>query len=195
MIDTLVYHLPAARELNMPVRFGFDSTAYGFVTLHRPSNVDIPSRLSEIVELLDCISRAMPLVFPIHPRCRASLVKSGLDRMLEDNPQIRILEPLAYLENLSAMQGAKVVLTDSGGIQEETSFLGIPCLTLRENTERPVTVTNGTNTLIGSDFGVASSLVGECLAGKYKKGSSIPGWDGRAAYRVIEALESHWCLK
>jgi UDP-N-acetylglucosamine 2-epimerase (non-hydrolysing) len=101
---------------------------------------------------------------------------------------------LAYLENLSMLEGSKVVLTDSGGIQEETSFLGIPCLTLRENTERPITVTNGTNTIIGSDSNLASSLVRDCLAGRYKKGAAIRGWDGCAAHRVIEALENHWSL-
>jgi UDP-N-acetylglucosamine 2-epimerase (non-hydrolysing) len=194
MIDTLVYHLPAARELNMPVRFGFDSTAYALVTLHRPSNVDIPSRLSEIVKFLERVSQLIPLAFPMHPRCHTRLLEAGLDRALEGNPRIRILEPLAYMENLSMLARAQVVLTDSGGIQEETSFLGIPCLTLRDNTERPVTVTNGTNTLVGSDPVHASSLIRDCLEGRYKKGGLIRGWDGHAAYRVIEALEHHWSL-
>ena len=195
MIDTLVTQLPAAREMRMPLRCGVEDGAYAFVTLHRPSNVDVPERLSEIVRFLEAVSRELPVVFPLHPRCRGRLVETGLYSALERNDRILILDALPYIENLSLLEGATVVLTDSGGIQEETSFLGVPCLTLRDNTERPITVTKGTNTIIGNDLSLGLSLVRDCLAGRYKKGGTIPGWDGRAAPRVIEALLTRWSLR
>jgi UDP-N-acetylglucosamine 2-epimerase (non-hydrolysing) len=195
MIDTLVTQLPAAQRMDMPSRCGVADTAYAFVTLHRPSNVDIPGRLSEIVMFLEAVSRELAVVFPMHPRCRGRLVESGLYDTLERNNRIHILDALPYIENLSLMAEATVVMTDSGGVQEETSVLGVPCLTLRKNTERPITVTHGTNTIIGDDLGSGLSLVRNCVAGRYKKGGTIPGWDGCAAPRVIEALLTRWALK
>jgi UDP-N-acetylglucosamine 2-epimerase (non-hydrolysing) len=195
MIDTLVAQLPAAQEMRMPFQCGLDGAPYAFVTLHRPSNVDVPERLASIVGFLEAVSRELTVVLPLHPRCRSRLQETGLYSALEKNDCIQLLDALPYLENLSLMQQATVVLTDSGGIQEETSFLGIPCLTLRDNTERPITVTMGTNTIIGHNLDLALSLVRDCLTGHYKTGQSIPGWDGFAAPRVIQALQSRWLLQ
>jgi UDP-N-acetylglucosamine 2-epimerase (non-hydrolysing) len=188
MIDTLTYTLAAARSLNMPARNGVTRGEYAMMTLHRPSNVDDAVRLADIAALLQEVSSLLPVVFPVHPRCHVRLTEAGLIGALQHNERIRILGPQPYVENLSLLEGAKIVLTDSGGIQEETSFLGIPCITLRENTERPITVTLGTNTVIGNDLKSVPSLVRDCLAGHSKQGGPIPGWDGCAAQRVISAL-------
>jgi UDP-N-acetylglucosamine 2-epimerase (non-hydrolysing) len=186
MIDTLVHHLseaagPALDDASQP---------YALVTLHRPSNVDRRESLAAIVAFLLGITERMSVVFPVHPRTRNRLEEFGLLAELECNPAIRILPPLGYVENLGLMRSAALVLTDSGGIQEETSYLSVPCLTLRENTERPATLSLGSNTLVGSDFGKARDLVDEILDGAYKTSRSIPGWDGNAARRVVVELSN-----
>lgn len=184
MIDTLVYHLA---EAETACAFGRDDATYGLVTLHRPSNVDARDRLAAIVEFLSEIARLVTVLFPVHPRTRNRLEEFGLlDRLSRSG--VRILPSQGYIENLGLMSKARFVLTDSGGIQEETSYLSVPCLTLRENTERPVTVSHGTNTLVGSDFAKARGLVCDILSQNYKKSRPVRGWDGRAAKRVVEAL-------
>jgi UDP-N-acetylglucosamine 2-epimerase (non-hydrolysing) len=183
MIDTLVHHLPEAVEFDS----GFGGP-FALVTLHRPSNVDQCTSLTSIVEFLSDVAQQLPIVFPVHPRTRNRLAEFSLIDRLESNPNIRLLPPQGYVENLGLMRRAALVLTDSGGIQEETSYLSIPCLTLRENTERPATISLGTNTLTGSDFVKARAVVDEILAGRYKTSRSIPGWDGCAARRVVEEL-------
>lgn len=188
MIDTLVRHVGDAAKLVPRLRAG--NRPYALVTLHRPSNVDGESSLTAIVDFLLDIGTKLDVLFPVHPRTRGKLDTFGLSARLEEAEGLTVLPPLGYLENLALMQGARLVMTDSGGIQEETSFLGVPCLTLRENTERPATVTVGTNTLVGRDFELAGRLVGEILAGTYKTGSPIPGWDGAAAIRVVRAVEA-----
>lgn len=188
MIDTLVRHLPEARRLAPSLRSG--AGPYSLVTLHRPSNVDGEASLTAIAEFIVKISRQTGVVFPVHPRTKARLDAFGLSARLEAEAGITILPPLGYLENLALMQGAGFVMTDSGGIQEETSYLGIPCLTMRENTERPSTVTVGTNTLVGTDFALAEEKVQEILTGSYKSGKAIPGWDGSAAVRVVREVEA-----
>ena len=160
---------------------------YGVVTLHRPSNVDQPETLGPIIEALSEISRRLPLVFALHPRTRNSLERFGmLDRL--DAPGFVILPPQGYLEMLGLMAGATMVLTDSGGIQEETTALGVPCLTIRENTERPITVDQGTNTLVGIDPTALRAAADAVLDGGGKRGRVPELWDGRAAERIAAHL-------
>jgi UDP-N-acetylglucosamine 2-epimerase (non-hydrolysing) len=192
MIDTLVRELPAARALGAAGGLGLPPTGYAYVTLHRPSNVDDAGRLARLVAMLRSLGARLPVVFPVHPRTRERLRAAGLEAALSGAPDVRALEPLGYRESLSLMAGAQLVLTDSGGVQEETSHLGVPCLTLRPNTERPVTVSLGTNTVVGVEIERVLPLVDEVLAGRYKKGEPIPGWDGRAAERVAAALAGRY---
>jgi len=188
MIDTLVRELPAARALEAAARLGLTPSAYVFVTLHRPGNVDDPARLARIVALLRQLAGRLPVAFPVHPRTRERLRAGGLEAELAAAPGLRLLEPLGYRESLGLMAGSRLVLTDSGGVQEETTYLGIPCLTLRPNTERPVTVSLGTNTVVGDEIERAWPLAQDVLAGRYKMGQAIRGWDGKAAERVVAAL-------
>lgn len=194
MIDTLVRELPDARALEMPARLGLEPGGFGLVTLHRPSNVDDPDALAMLVDLLVELSARLPLAFPVHPRTRGRLESAGLLGRLEAAPGITLAAPLGYRENLGLMSAARVVLTDSGGVQEETSALGVPCLTLRENTERPVTVVTGTNTLVGSDPAAIRAGVAAVLEGRYKPGAPIPLWDGHAAERAAGAICRAWGL-
>lgn len=184
MIDSLVQQLPEARSLNMAGRLGLEPRKYALVTLHRPGNVDDPARFRELLEALEGVARIAPVVFPAHPRTRPKLDSLG--------HSLRVIDPLPYREMLSLQDEAGVVITDSGGMQEETSYLGVPCLTLRPNTERPVTTTLGTNTLVDRDLGRVAELARQALDGSYRKGQAIPGWDGKAAVRTIEALEEAW---
>jgi UDP-N-acetylglucosamine 2-epimerase (non-hydrolysing) len=192
MIDTLVRELPAARALDMAAVRGLERGRYALVTLHRPANVDDASRLADVAGFLERTAARLPTVFPAHPRTRASLERFGLARRLASCAGLSVLEPLGYRENLGLMADAELVVTDSGGMQEETSYLGVPCLTLRPGTERPVTVSEGTNTVVGESLDRAESLLLEVLAGKRKMGRPIPGWDGHAAERVAEILGKAW---
>lgn len=187
MIDTLARHVGEAAQIAPALCSGREP--YALVTLHRPSNVDSEESLRGIADFLLDTATRMDVFFPAHPRTRSRLEAFGLLGILDASKRLTILPPLGYLENLALMQRARLVMTDSGGIQEETSWLGVPCLTLRHNTERPSTVTLGTNTLVGNDFGLARKLVGDITAGTYKTSSPIPGWDGHAARRVVEAVE------
>jgi UDP-N-acetylglucosamine 2-epimerase (non-hydrolysing) len=192
MIDTLVRELPAARALGVPVRLGLPASGFLYVTLHRPSNVDDPGRLARVVAMLRSLGTRLPVVFPVHPRTRERLRAAQLEGALSEAPAVHVLEPLGYREALGLMAAARLVLTDSGGVQEETSHLGVPCLTLRPNTERPVTVSLGTNTVVGEEIERVEPLVEEVLAGRYKTAQPIPGWDGRAAERVAAALAERY---
>jgi len=192
MIDTLARELDAARALDMAGRLGLSRTNFAYVTLHRPSNVDNSERLATLVEFLIALARQLPVVFPVHPRTAERLRIAGFAARLESTPNVWLSPPLGYRESLGFMAAARLAITDSGGVQEETTFLGIPCLTLRPNTERPVTVSAGTNTVVGDDLGLAGRLVDDILAGRYKRGQTIPGWDGHAAERVVEALVDAW---
>ena len=138
------------------------------------------------------VAERLPVVFPVHPRTRARLAELGLEGLLARAPRLRCVAPLRYREGLSLLAASAVLLTDSGGLQEESSFLGVPCLTLRSNTERPVTVTLGTSTLVGDTLDQVLPLIDAVLAGRYKRGAPIPGWDGRAAERVADALIEAW---
>jgi UDP-N-acetylglucosamine 2-epimerase (non-hydrolysing) len=192
MIDSLLANLPKApppAELLTAAGYGPERLAggYGVVTLHRPSNVDHPLTLGPIIDALRALGNRLPLVFALHPRTRNSLERFGmLDRL--DTPGFIVLPPQGYLEMLGLMAGASMVLTDSGGIQEETTALGVPCLTIRENTERPITVEQGTNTLVGVDMDVLQAAADTILAGGGKRGRVPEYWDGHAAVRIAAHL-------
>jgi UDP-N-acetylglucosamine 2-epimerase (non-hydrolysing) len=179
MIDSLVRFLPAADRRQMK---GVPDK-YALVTLHRPSNVDNSSALKDILHCLLEINSRLKIIFPAHPRTRQAIALSGVDAS-----QLHLLPPLPYIEFLSLESRATVVITDSGGIQEETTYLGVPCFTLRDNTERPVTVTLGTNILIERDTARLKAEIANILAGKGKRGISPPLWDGRAGERIAELL-------
>jgi UDP-N-acetylglucosamine 2-epimerase (non-hydrolysing) len=185
MVDTLRKHVAAAvaREPWRPL--GLSPDSYALLTLHRPSNVDADEPLKKILGIIEEIGRRMPIVFPIHPRTRARL--EGLGWSADGG--VKLMGPLPYLTFAGLMARARLVLTDSGGVQEETTALGVPCLTLRENTERPVTVTDGTNQIVGTDPRKISGCVSEILAGSAKSGRVPPLWDGRASERVVDVLE------
>ena len=172
--------------LNQP-RMNAADTGYAILTLHRPSNVDDRDILKALLETASTISKRTPVIFPLHPRTRATIESFGLGRLL-DNPDILLLPPMGYLEMLGLMKDARVVLTDSGGIQEETTALGVPCITLRNNTERPITVDEGTNTVAGQDPVRIMAIYEELMAGGGKAGRVPKFWDGKAAVRIADAL-------
>jgi len=161
---------------------------YGLVTLHRPSNVDYPENLETLCRLLSRISDKAALVFPVHPRTRKNLETHGLKPLLNEKPGIKLLTPLSYVRFMSLVFNSRFVITDSGGIQEETSYLNIPCFTMRSNTERPVTITSGTNRLCTVEN--LESHVDQLLSGNFQSGSAIEFWDGKTAGRVVESIEN-----
>lgn len=164
------------------------SGGYGLLTLHRPSNVDEPVVLKRLLTTLAEISQQLPLVFPVHPRTRAKIEEAGLADIL-DPQRVLLMPPQGYLELLGLMSEARLVLTDSGGIQEETTALGVPCITLRENTERPITVEQGTNTVVGTDPAAIRTAFDEVMASGGKAGRVPELWDGKAAQRIVHILE------
>jgi len=183
MIDTLVRLLDKAKR---PALAGL-AERYALVTLHRPSNVDEPVMLAKIMEAMDKISADLQVVFPIHPRTRQRL--AGTRWAIPDSSgRLLLCEPLGYLDFLGLQRHAQVVLTDSGGIQEETTYLRVPCLTLRENTERPVTCEIGTNQLIGRDMDRAHQEVGRVLRGETRRGEIPPLWDGKSGERIAQII-------
>ncbi|MDE2270365.1 MAG: UDP-N-acetylglucosamine 2-epimerase (non-hydrolyzing) [Xanthomonadaceae bacterium] len=167
-------------------QLGLADGRYGVVTLHRPSNVDEPTALAALVAQLVDISARMPLAFPVHPRTRKNLEAFDLWTTLVDAPGLKVIEPLGYVDFMNLVCGARLVITDSGGVQEETTYLGIPCLTLRTTTERPITVTEGTNRLVALDD--LGSAVEEILCGRWPPGSKPALWDGHAARRVVDDI-------
>jgi UDP-N-acetylglucosamine 2-epimerase (non-hydrolysing) len=188
MIDTLFYMLDQAKSLGTLAELGIKPCQYGVVTLHRPSNVDDKDILTSLVKVLIDVAEELPLVFPIHPRTEQMLINFGLRARLAQSRSIKVLPPLGYLRFLSLTSQAQLIVTDSGGLQEESTALGIPCLTLRNNTERPVTVESGTSTLIGNDPTKLRHSLFEVLNGTYKRGTCPELWDGRAAERIAAAL-------
>jgi UDP-N-acetylglucosamine 2-epimerase (non-hydrolysing) len=179
MIDSLIRLLPSATASS---KDGLPDQ-YALVTLHRPSNVDNGAALKNILEALLEVSAQLHVIFPVHPRTRQRMASLGLNAT-----NLHLLEPLPYIEFLALQRRAKVVITDSGGIQEETTYLGVPCLTLRNNTERPITVDLGTNVLLGQDVGKLRSELTKILEGKAKSGVIPPLWDGHAGERIAEIL-------
>jgi len=187
MIDTLNALLPAIEKRHMAAELGLEKGGYGVVTLHRPSNVDDGPQLARLVDALGRIGSRLPLVFPAHPRTAERLRKAGLDTLVAES-KLRLTEPLPYVEFISLVSEARLVLTDSGGIQEETTMLGVPCLTLRESTERPVTIDVGTNRLVGADPESAVRAAEAVLSEQIAVRSHPPLWDGHAADRIIDIL-------
>jgi UDP-N-acetylglucosamine 2-epimerase (non-hydrolysing) len=187
MIDSLYAQLGRAAGSRAREALGVKGLDYAVVTLHRPSNVDDAGVLARLLSALERIGRRLPVVFPVHPRTLGRLAEFELlDRARAAAPGLRLVEPLGYLDFLRLMSGARLVLTDSGGLQEETTALSIPCLTLRENTERPVTVTHGTNRVVGTD---EERIVSEAFAALDNPRDTLPPlWDGQAADRVLNAL-------
>lgn len=189
MIDTLLHQLPRARELDFPGRLGLKRRGFVVSTLHRPSNVDNPVALSAVLNALAHVAERMPVVLPLHPRTKKNAEAFGLGDKLA---KLRVLEPVGYREMLSLTEASAAVLTDSGGLQEETTALGVACVTLREQTERPVTVTEGTNQLAPwplTESGVIGAL--EDALRRSKPQRAPEGWDGHAAQRIVAALEQH----
>jgi UDP-N-acetylglucosamine 2-epimerase (non-hydrolysing) len=188
MIDTLVRHRAKADASRILAELGLSPRSFAVVTLHRPANVDDPLVLGRLVEVLEAIHRDLAIVFPVHPRTRQKLAEFGLAERLAGLRELRLVEPLGYLDFLKLMAEARLVLTDSGGIQEETTILGVPCLTLRENTERPVTVECGTNRLVGRDPARIVTAWRELRDGAAPPLRVPPLWDGRAAERIADVL-------
>jgi len=190
MIDNLFFQLKKLEKMDTSIfptdSFKQNHAKYGVVTLHRPSNVDNKEILESIFGTLSTISERLPLIFPIHPRTRKNMdafnIKPG------DN--IKLIDPLSYMEFLNLWQHAKLVLTDSGGLQEETTALGIPCLTMRENTERPITITEGTNELVGISREKTLNAFEDIMDNKWKTGQRPKFWDGKSSRRIIERIES-----
>lgn len=204
MIDTLLHNLPRAIPADETIQGACRDAAgagmrkdpavfaegkgYAVLTLHRPSNVDDAVVLGRLLGVLGEISGDLPLIFPVHPRTQAKIREAGHGEFLE-NPRVLALPPIGYLEMLGLMNSAKIVLTDSGGLQEETTALGVSCLTLRENTERPITITEGTNTLVGLDATMIRKSFDQIMAGHGKAGRRPECWDGRAAERITCDIE------
>ncbi len=201
MIDSLEAFRRLWSRSDIRAKLGLTGRQYGVVTLHRPSNVDHPDTLGRILEALQKIGQSLPIVFPIHPRTRKALERVGvagcglrLDMPVVTGNAVYGLDPLGYLDFMALVAGARLVLTDSGGIQEETTALGIPCLTIRENTERPVTVTHGTNRLVGLCADTIVYEAEQVLASPPPKPSPPPLWDGHASERIVSILLKHFGL-
>ena len=188
MIDSLRHFLPIAQKSNIGDELGLLNKGewrhFALLTLHRPSNVDSTDKLAELLGAINAIAEELPVVFPIHPRTQQKLSRAGIAH----HQQLRIIEPIGYLDFLCLLSQAALVLTDSGGIQEETTALGVPCLTLRENTERPITISQGTNLLVGTDPAKIVTAAKDILAGNSKAGRVPPLWDGKAAERIVQIL-------
>jgi UDP-N-acetylglucosamine 2-epimerase (non-hydrolysing) len=189
MIDSLHAALPRARESRIHEQLGVRKGEYALVTLHRPSNVDAPAALEKLIGALSEVSGRIPVVFPIHPRTRARLwADASLRERVERARGLKLAEPIGYLDFVALTANARLVMTDSGGIQEETTALGVPCLTVRRNTERPVTVEVGSNTLVGTDPAQVVPAAVAVLEGRGKKGRVPDLWDGKAAQRIAPVL-------
>jgi len=188
MIDSLRHFLPIAQKSpigdELHLKNGVDWRRFAVLTLHRPSNVDSAEKLGELLGAIDEIAATIPVIFPVHPRTQQRLAQSGL----RHHADLRLVPPVGYLDFLCLLSKAALVLTDSGGIQEETTALGVPCLTLRENTERPITISQGTNLLVGTDPAKIVTAAKSSLSGNGKAGRIPPLWDGKAAPRIVEIL-------
>jgi len=192
MVDTLLANLEKAKRIDARGRLGLQGSEYAVATIHRPANSDDRDALADILGALVDISRDIPIVLPVHPRTRQRMEEFGLWDLIGKGTGMVVTEPLGYLDFMSAMSGAAVVFTDSGGIQEETTILGIPCITMRNNTERPVTIESGTNVLAGT-HGEDIVRVYRNLAGRARPAAVRPPlWDGKASGRILDVLKRHF---
>jgi len=189
MIDTLLKNKAKAEASTILEDLGLPPGGYAVMTLHRPSNVDDTGVFGRLLDAVEAIQREMPIIFPIHPRTRNNLSRSPLGARVEGMAGLRLIDPAGYLDFLKLMAHARVVLTDSGGIQEETTILQVPCLTLRENTERPVTVEMGTNQVVGTDPTKILAAYRRAVGGRGPSGRTPPLWDGQAARRIAAILD------
>lgn len=187
MIDSFEMLRASIEHAAVADRMNLDGSPYAVVTLHRPSNVDRPEALEQLVGVLEQLTERLHVVFAVHPRTRKRLAEFGLERRIFGHPRIRATEPLGYIEFMSLARGCTIAITDSGGLQEETTYLGIPCATVRENTERPITITEGTNRLV-RPADLLGSVV-EALEGRWPKGRRPERWDGHTAERAAASLE------
>lgn len=187
MIDTLKHFLKKSLELEAYKNHGLNKKEYSLLTMHRPSNVDNKETLEKVLKSIEIISKDIKIIFPVHPRTKDQINFFNLNKYFSE--RFKLIEPIGYLESLNLMSNSKFVLTDSGGIQEETTFLGIPCLTLRENTERPITIKQGTNCLVGSDTDKIICQTKKILNDDYKKGAIPELWDGKAAERIVRIIK------
>jgi UDP-N-acetylglucosamine 2-epimerase (non-hydrolysing) len=190
MIDTLLAHRDRARATTVHATLGLEPGRYGLLTLHRPSNVDDADAFERLMAGIDLVAADVPIVFPVHPRTRPVVARSATANAMVAGGRLRPVDPLGYLDFIGLMERARVVLTDSGGVQEETTILGVPCLTLRENTERPVTMTHGTNQLVGTDSAMIGAAWARVKQAKSKP-PSPPLWDGRAADRIVDVVDEY----
>ena len=188
MIDTLLKNKNKAEESNILNQFNLNSDGFAVLTLHRPANVDDSIVFGRILDALEVIQNDMPIFFPVHPRARQNLVSLHLDHQIKDMPNLQLVEPLGYLDFLKLMASARVVLTNSGGTQEETTILKVPCLTLRENTERPITAEIGSNQVVGTDPARITEGYKQALNGHLRNFEIPPLWDGHAAERIVDIL-------
>lgn len=189
MIDTLVAFDPVIQENKILEELGITEKGFVLMTMHRPSNVDTKERLEILLNIIDKVAEKSHLVLPIHHRTKNSLIKYDLYDQLENNPKVIITQALNYLAFQKLISTCKYVLTDSGGIQEETTYRQVPCLTLRENTERPSTITIGTNELVAYNFDAVAAKINEIENGTFKTGSIPPNWDGKATQRIVAVLK------
>lgn len=190
MIDALLRNIRKAKDSKIMKKMGLKKKDFALVTLHRPVNVDGEKNLRNTMSAFFELSKKIKIVFPVHPRAMKRLEEFGLLDNVRKNESLILAEPLGYLDFLSLMLNSRLVLTDSGGIQEETTFLGIPCLTLRKNTERPITISQGTNILVGTRTSRIIQEANGIIDGRGKKGKKIPLWDGKAAKRIVEVLRN-----
>lgn len=191
MIDSLVRFREKGRRSEIAKTLGVEGKNYTLVTIHRPSNVDEKENLTKVLGMLERLAERSTVVFPVHPRTRKMMDDFGLTGEVQSHRGMVLCEPLGYLDFLCLLDGAALTITDSGGIQEESTFLGVPCLTMRANTERPATITEGTNTLMGFDYDKAVHEAEKVFQGKYKKGSIPEMWDGKAAERIAKIIADY----
>jgi len=190
MIDTLLKNKDRAEGSNILNQLNLNGNGYATLTLHRPANVDNCIVLGRILDALEVIQNDMPIIFPIHPRTRRNLVSFYLDKRLEELPNLQLIDPLGYLDFLKLMASARLVLTDSGGIQEETTILKVPCLTLRKNTERPITTEIGSNQVVGTDPDKIIRAYRQAIDNNWREPQIPPFWDGKAAKRIAVIIAS-----
>ena len=188
MIDTLLDNKAKAKKSNILDKLNLNGDDFAALTLHRPANVDNPAVFGRILDALEVIQNDMPIIFPIHPRTHRNMKSFHLDKRFEELSNLQLIDPLGYLDFLKLMASARVVLTDSGGIQEETTILKVPCLTLRENTERPITAEIGSNQVVGTDPARVTEGYKQALNGYLRNFKIHPLWDGHAAERIVDIL-------